>query len=518
MDVWCLSCDTGLSIRPAVRGIQRQTFSSRSSIASPLVLSENGTKPSWTHSAKLQLRSNSPSRFSLESHSSSPTLEMIGEVADTKLSACAYSGSPKSERLSGVRSALVALEGNPGTRRLIEHVHSKAVVPQSEQRGGTQLGVNNNVTAGGEQVSPRHGAASVAAKEQKQRNGVVDSPGVKRTAAKTGLQNERSPKKRAATSSTSSSSLSPASPAVDKLPSRTQAKSAAALTSSAKDNSDGAARASKVASSRTATPSKKGSPQTVEASHQKRSSSPGLQSSHPQRKTSPRGGGAGEKSSVSGRTRVADKSAGRESLQTAAIAERKASTGGPASRSGPTGRSEGRAVRGADSKAVGRSSSSSSSITSLRSSAPPAGGGPPSRAAQRSSSKTEEKGLSFFKTALRPKDARKSSEGVKAEAKGVPEDSCGEKDGSQQAGKKAQNASSEGKSNGMAAKDKESAKASSAAKHSLLPSAKSKLSAAESTNQSSGHSKEPSKKEPAKKTMQSRKIPINPAQTSHKAK
>lgn len=479
------------------------------------MLSENGTKPSWTHSAKLQLRSNSPSRFSLESHSSSPTLEMIGEVADTKLSACAYSSSPKSERLPGVRSALAALEGNPGTRRLIEHVHSKAAVAQSEQRGGTQLGANNNVTAGSEQVSPRHGAAAVATKEQKQRNGVADSPSVKRTASKTGLQNERSPKKRAATSSTSSSSLSPASPAVDKLPSRTQAKSAA-LTSSIKDKSDGPARAGKAASSRTATPSKKGSSQTAEAAHQKRSSSPGLQSSHPQRKTSPRGGGAGEKSSASGRTKATDRSGGRESSQTAGIAEKKANTGGPTSRSGPTGRTEGRSVRGADTKAVGRSSSSSSSITSLRSSAQPAGGGAPSRAAQRSS-KTEEKGLSFFKTALRPKDARKSSDGGKAEAKGVPEDACGEKDG-QQVGRKAQNVSSEGKTNGIVAKDKESAKASSAAKHSLLPSAKSKLSAAESTNQPSGNTKEPSKKEPAKKTMQSRKIPINPAQTSHKTK
>lgn len=495
--------------------MQRQTFSSRSSIASPLVLSENGTKPSWTHSAKLQLRSNSPSRFSLESHSS-PTLEMIGEVADTKLSACAYVGSPKSERMSGVRSALAALEGNAGARTLIEHVHSKAAVTQAEQRGSAQLGDNNNVAASTEQVSPRHGAAG--AKDQKQRNGLADSPGIKRTAAKTGLQNERSPKKRAATSSTSSSSLSPASPAVDKLPSRVQAKSAVALASSSKDKSDGAARAGKAASSRTATPSKKVSSQMAEASHQKRSSSPGLQSSHPQRKTSPRGGaGGGEKSSASGRTRAADRSAGRESSQTAAVTERKANPGGPASRSGPTGRPEGRPVRGADSKVVGRSSSSSSSMTSLRSSAPPAGGVPTSRAAQRSN-KTEEKGLSFFKTALRPKDARKSSDSGKAEAKGASEDACGDKEGSQQAAKKVQNASTEGKTNGTAAKDKESAKTSSAAKHSLLPSAKSKLSMAELTNQPSGNAKEPSKKEPAKKTMQSRKIPINPAQTSHKAK
>lgn len=497
--------------------MQRQTFSSRSSIASPLVLSENGTKLSWTHSAKLQLRSNSPSRFSLESHSSSPTLEMIGEVADTKLSACAYSSSPKSERVSGVRSALAALEGNSGTRRLIEQVHTKAAVAQFEQRGGMQLAENNNVAAGGEQVSPRHGAAAVATKEQKQKNGVADSPGVKRTVAKTGLQNERSPKKRAATSSTSSSSLSPASPAVDKLPSRVQAKSGAPLPSSAKDKSDGTARAGKTSSSRTATPSKKGSSQTAEAFHQKRSSSPGLQSCHSQRKTSPRGGGVGEKSSASGRTKATDRSTGRESSQTTTNVEGKANAGGPATRSCPAGRAEGRAARAADSKAVGRSSSSSSSITSLRSSAPPVSRGPQSRAAQRSS-KTEDKGLSFFKTALRPKDARKSSDGGKAEVKGVQEDACGEKDSSQQACKKAQNVSSEGKSNGTASKDKESAKASSTAKHSLMPSAKSKLSGPESANQPSSNAKEPSKKEPAKKTMQSRKIPINPSQTSHKAK
>lgn len=293
--------------------MQRQTFSSRSSIASPLVLSENGTKPSWSHSAKLQLRSNSPSRFSLESHSSSPTLERIGEVVDTKLSTCGYMGSPKSERLSGVKSALAALDSNSGSKRLIDHVHSKAVA-QAEQRSAVQPGDNNNVVAGAEQVSPRHGSA---AKEQKQRNGAADSPGAKRTSTKTGLQSERSPKKRTTTSSTSSSSLSPASPAIDKLPSRAQAKSAAAA-SSAKDKSDALPKASKAASSRTATPSKKGSSQTPEALHahpsqQKRSSSPALQSSHPQRRTSPRGGG--EKSSASGRTRAADRSTSRESSQ-----------------------------------------------------------------------------------------------------------------------------------------------------------------------------------------------------------
>lgn len=507
----CLLYKAGLSSRPAVRGMQRQTFSSRSSIASPLALSENGTKPSWPHSAKLQLRSNSPSRFSLESHSSSPTLEMIGEVVDTSC----FTGSPKPEKRSGGKSALAALDSNPGSKRLIEQVHSKAVA-QAEQRSSLQAGDNNNVVTGAEQVSPRHGAAS---KEPKQRNGSADSAGSKRSSMKTGLESERSPKKRPATSSTSSSSLSPASPAIDKLQSRTQAKSAASA-SNPKDKSDGLPKTSKAGSSRTATPSKKGSSQTPEVKPS--DSAQQRKSSHPQRKTSPRSGG--EKSSASARTRAADRSTSRESSRANAVPERKVSSGGPPSRSSAASRAEGRLGRAAENKPPGRSSSSSSSMASLRSSSvgvSSSSAAPPSRAPQRNS-KTEEKGLSFFKTALRPKETRKSTDGGKAgagEAKGSPEDGAG--DAAKEvtphgAGKKAQNVASE--ANVTTAKDKESSKASAAAKHSLLPSTKSKLSGAETTTQSSANAKDPSKKEPAKKTMQSRKIPINSTQTSQRSK
>ncbi|KAM7381764.1 hypothetical protein PAMA_012556 [Pampus argenteus] len=516
--------DDGLSIRPAVRGMQRQTFSSRSSIASPLVLSENGTKPSWSHSAKLQLRSNSPSRFSLESHSSSPTLERIGEVVDSKLSTSCFSGSPKSERFSGSKSSLAALDSNPGSKRLIDQVHSKAVA-QAEQRSSTQAGDNNNAVTAAEQVSPRHG---VPTKEPKQRNGAADSAAVKRTTAKTVLENERSPKKRPATSSTSSSSLSPASPAIDKSPSRTQTKGIAS-TSNPKDKSDGPPKASKAGSSRTATPSKKGSSQTQEVLHpdsaqQRKSGSPGLQSSHPQRRTSPRG--AGEKSSASGRTKVADRSTSRESSRTNVASEKKVNHGGPPSRSGASSKAEVRPGRAVENRAAGRSSSSSSSLTSLRSSSvgvSSASAAPPPRGPRRNS-KAEDKGLSFFKTALRPKETRKSTDGGKAgaaEAKGSPEDVGGEaaKEGIPHgASKKAQNATSEAQTNVSTAKDKETSKVSTAAKHSLLPSTKSKISGAETTAQSSANAKEPSKKEPAKKTMQSRKIPISSTQTSQRSK
>ncbi|XP_023154178.2 ubiquitin carboxyl-terminal hydrolase 31-like [Amphiprion ocellaris] len=510
--------DDGLSTRPAVRGMQRQTFSSRSSIASPLVLSENGTKPSWPHSAKLQLRSNSPSRFSLESHSSSPTLERIGEVVDSQLST-SFTGSPKPDRLSGAKSGLAALDANAGTKRLIEQVHSKAVA-QAEQRLSLQTGDNNVVNAA-EQVSPRHG---VAAKEPKQRNGAADSTGAKRTSTKTGIESERSPKKRPATSSTSSSSLSPASPAIDKSPSRTQSKSP-----KPKDKSDGPAKASKSGSSRTATPSKKGSSQTPEVLHpdsaqQRKSGSPASQSSHPPRRTSPRGGG--EKSSTSARTRAADRSTSRDSSRTSAVSDRKTTHGGPPSRQSAASRAESRPGRAGEERGAGRSSSSSSSMTSLRTSsvgASSASAAPPSRGPRRNS-KTEDKGLSFFKTALRPKEARKPSDSGKSgagESKGSPEDGGGDaaREGSSHgASKKAQNVASEAQTNVTAAKDKESSKTSAAAKHSLLPSTKSKLSGAETTTQSSASAKDPSKKEPAKKTIQSRKIPINSTQTSQRSK
>ncbi|KAF7667699.1 hypothetical protein LDENG_00049110 [Lucifuga dentata] len=494
--------DAGLSSRQAVRSMQRQTFSSRSSLASPLVLSENGTKPSWSHSAKLQLRSNSPSRFSLESHSSSPTLERIGEVVDNKLSTSCFSGSPKPDKLSGGKSSLTALESNPSGKRLIEQVHSKAVA-QAEQRLSVQARDNNNVITAAEQVSPRHGAN---AKELKQ---IADSTGVKRTSAKTGLESERSPKKRTATSSTSSSSLSPASPAIEKSPSRTQTKSAASA-SNPKDKGDGLPKTSKTGSLRTATPSKKGSSQTQEALHpdsaqQKRSASPGVQSSHPQRRTSPRGGG--EKSLALGRTRAADRSTSRESSRTNVVSERKVSHGGPPSRSSGSSRADGRLGRTVENRTGGPSSSSSSSMTSLRSSSvgvSSSAATPPSRGPQRNS-KTEDKGLSFFKTALRQKETRKSTDGGKvdaAEAKGSSADGAGDaaRDGILHgASKKAQNVASEAQT---AAKDKESSKASASAK----------------VTQSSASAKEPLKKEPAKKAVQSRKIPINSTQTSQRAK
>ncbi|KAG7227794.1 hypothetical protein INR49_013588 [Caranx melampygus] len=120
-----------------------------------------------------------------------------------------------------------------------------------------------------------------------------------------------------------------------------------------------------------------------------------------------------------------------------------------------------------------------------------------------------------------PKETRKSADGGKTgagEAKGSSEDSVGDAVKEGAPSRKTPNVASDAQTNVATAKDKESSKASAATKHSLLPSTKSKLSGAEPTTQSSSNSKDPQKKEPAKKTMQSRKIPINSTQTSQKSK
>uniref|UniRef100_A0A3P8WZE7 ubiquitinyl hydrolase 1 n=1 Tax=Cynoglossus semilaevis TaxID=244447 RepID=A0A3P8WZE7_CYNSE len=500
--------DDGLSSRPAVRGMQRQTFSTRSTIASPLVLSENGTKPSW--SAKLQLHSNSPSRFSLESHSSSPTLEKIGEVVDTTLSTTCFTSSPK---LSGNKLAFTALVSNPECKRQVEPFHSKTAT-QAASRGTTQTGDNNNVVAAAaaaaaDQTSPRHGAVS---KELKQRNGATESNSVKRTSAKSGLEIERSPKKHPATSSTSSSSLSPASPAMGKC--RLQTKTATISASSPKIRSGGHLKTGKTVSSR-ATPScKKGSSQTQEVSRadstqQRQSSSQGL----PSKKTSPRP--VGEKTSASGRSRGLDRSASRESSRID-LSEKRISPGVPSSRLAVANRKEIRQSRAVEYKEAGQNSSSTSSSTSLRSSSVVVSSAAvqPSRGPRRNS-KTEEKSLSFFKTALRPKEIRKSADVGKSgigEASVNPGDFAEDafKEGIQNGGSRTcQSAASESQTNVIPI-DKDSSKASSVAK--------SKPSGAETSSQIPSNAKDLSKKEPGKKALPSRKIPINSAKTSHRSK
>jgi len=499
-----------------MRGMQRQPLSSRSSMASPLALSDNnGTKPLWSLSSKLQLRSNSPSRFSLDSHSSSPTLERIGEAVDDRVSG------------GGKASLVTTSESGAGPRRrLVEQLGQLKVgsTAAAETWSSKQAGENNNLTPRMEPLTP----GPVSPAKDKQRSGDGESSGGnKRAAAKTSVESqEKSPKKRPATSSTSSSSPSRAAP--DKSPSRTQAKGGS-VASHPKTKGEGPCKSLKTASSKTATPSKKSSSQTqetlrVESAQPKKSGAAGSQSSQPHKRPSPRGGA--ERSSASARTKGEERSTGRDSPRVPVVERKATPRSGAATASRDIGSAGGGKVEG---RAGGRSSSSSSSITSLRSSSvglPPASAAPPPRGPRRNS-RTEDKGLSFFKSALRQKESRRGAGGTEARS---PDETSRDA---------ADEASSEGASKSgsaeASAKDSESSKSgtSAAAKRSLLTSNKTKSSAAGTAAQPLANGKEAAKKEAAKKeaakkettkkettkkTMPSRKIPITATRTSQKPK
>ncbi|CAB1337813.1 unnamed protein product, partial [Coregonus sp. 'balchen'] len=529
--------DGGLSTRPAVRSIQRQTFSLRSNMASPLAVSENSSKPSWSLSAKLHLRSNSPLHFSMESHSSSPTLERIGEAADDKVSTSCFSGSTKPEVKVGGKTPLVVVEGNAGAKRLLEQVLSKPV-PQAELRSSSPAVGNNDVATIVEPGNPGQGAV---AKEPKQRGvGGGEGTGARRSSAKT-VESEKSPKKHPSTPSPTPSHTSSATHASS--PSRTQAKGTAATASNPKEKSEGAVtKTSKTSSAKTTTHSKKEPLQTPETLHpesakQIKGGTPGSQicSTHPPRKTSPRG--TAERSSASARTRAAERSTSRETSRNTSVSERGVTHGGSSSTAsgvsrggerGVAGRGDSRAGRGPESRAGGRSTSSSSSMTSLRSSSlGVASAAAPPRGPQRNS-KTEEKGVNFFKSALRQKETRRSTDGGKptttakagtGEAKGSLEEGAGRGTGEgagDRAAKRAQQGNPEAQMNTPAAKDKESSKMSTPAKHSILSSVKSKSSGAEMgiAEKASANGKKPQEK----KLLPSRKIPINSTRSTQKPK
>uniref|UniRef100_A0A8C9S7M6 ubiquitinyl hydrolase 1 n=1 Tax=Scleropages formosus TaxID=113540 RepID=A0A8C9S7M6_SCLFO len=465
--------DGGFSTRPFVRSVQRQSFSSRSSTASPLAVSENGSKPSWSLSAKLQMRSNSPSRFSLDSHSS-PTLERIGEACDDKVSTSCFGSYSRHERHSGGKAPLAAVEGVTSDegdgRRSVDEAYCKAP-PQSGKKSSRAEPENNN------QATPDTGMSS---KEPKHRSGSgvslakADGTGAKRGSAKASVEPEKSSKKRQPSSTASQVSLSP------------QVKGSTKASTS-KDKSD-SGKSGKACPS--GTPTKKdpaqdqGAVLSAASQHRQRLSSTPQSSASPsptRRKTL----SGADRSSASGRSRLAERSASRDLARASASTEK---PGVVASRGSSTARSS--LARSSEGGRVVRSSSSSSSVTSLRSSSV-------SSRDLRRNSKSEDKGLSFFKSALRQKEtrrsadfgktamlAKKSSEGTARPSADARSGALGAGEGS---GKTLRQVSPEPQT------AKESSKASSPVKRSLLPASKSKSSSPE-LPQSPGNGKKPTDK------------------------
>ncbi|XP_005726060.1 ubiquitin carboxyl-terminal hydrolase 31 isoform X2 [Pundamilia nyererei] len=381
--------DGGFSVRPFVRSIQRQSLSSRSSIASPLAFSDSGIKPSWSLSAKLHMRSNSPSRFSLDSRCS-PPLERIGEACDDKVSTSCFGSYSKHERYFGNRTPLSMMESSfpdqDNNKRFLD-MYCRASTPVEKKITKNEPTENNNqITAIDQNILPTQATPS---KEQKRKNSIggfglkAESTGSTKSVSK--VEQDKSSKKRlCSTHKTSAPETSSSTPVKGKKLSNTKEKSA---------------NAKKSTSTPSGTPSKtKESNQPPEATPQHKPcvrSTP--QSSASPSPTSKKNSTVTEKSSTNSRKRLIERSYSRDSMHTSPLADN-LRCGSVArcslSKSGESNRPERRFVR---------SSSSSSSVTSLRS---------PSvstRDLQRSS-KSEEKGLSFFKSALRQRESRRSAD------------------------------------------------------------------------------------------------------------
>lgn len=387
-----------------MRSIQRQSLSSRSSVGSPF--SDSGMRPSWSLSAKLQMRSNSPSRFSLDSRCS-PPLERIGEALDDKVSTSCFGSYSRHERYFGNRTPLSMMEADfseqDNNKRFLDMIYCRAPTPVEKKSLKNEATENNNeITAVDQNILPSQATPS---KEQKRKSSIGgfslkgESTGSTKSLGK--AEQEKTSKRRLCTTQkTFASETSSSTPVKGKKASNTKEKSA---------------NAKKSTSTPSGTPSKtKELNPAPEGTPQRRMclrSTP--QSSASPSPTAKKNSSVDEKTSTGSRKRLVERSYSRDSMHTSPLVD--SARGGCAARSSPAKSGEGNRPE----KRSVRSSSSSSSVTSLRS---------PSvstRDLQRSS-KSEEKGLSFFKSALRQRESRRSADLGKSTmlAKKVSEKTC----------------------------------------------------------------------------------------------
>ncbi|XP_068613785.1 ubiquitin carboxyl-terminal hydrolase 31-like [Brachionichthys hirsutus] len=381
--------DGGFSARPFVRSIQHQSSSSRSSISSPLAFSDSGIKPSWSLSAKLHMRSNSPSRFSLDSRCS-PPLERIGEALDDKVSTSCFGSYSRHERYFGSRSPLSMMEGSLGdhdnSKRFVDMMYCRAPTPVEKRSSKNEPTENNNqITAIDQNVLPTQTAPS---KEQKRKGSIgfgskAESTGLTKISSK--VEQEKTSKKRLySTHNTAAPETATSLPVKGKKPSNTKEKTVNAKKSSSV-SSGTPSKAKEAAKPSEATPQ-----------HKPCLRFPPQCSASPSPMTK-KNSSVAEKSTMSSRKKLVERSCSRDSMHASPPVDSPRGSSiarSSLSKSGESNRPERRLMR---------SSSSSSSVTSLRSPSVSA------RDLQRSS-KPEEKGLSFFKSALRQRESRRSAD------------------------------------------------------------------------------------------------------------
>ncbi|XP_031429222.1 ubiquitin carboxyl-terminal hydrolase 31 isoform X2 [Clupea harengus] len=441
--------DDGFSTRPFVRSIQRQSLSSRSSMSSPLAFSENGMKPSWSLSAKLRMRSNSPSSFSLDSRSS-PPLERIGEACDDKVSTSCFG---RQDRHASSKAPLATVEGYGS-----DGGNGKTVLDDAYCRISKDEHVDNN-----SQVTVHDQSKNAApVKEQKRKGSSAEkqkgeSSGTKKSSSKNDL--EKTSKKH------HSSSLTTKSPSQG---------SSSSLLKSAKGTSTNKESGKTVKRSSCA---QKTAVQDAQSNEQPSATS---QPSVSQTATVKKGSLKPEKISVTSKKKLAERTSSKDVAHPKSEVDKPKGSGVQRS-SQPRGAEKERAER-----KPARSISNSSSVTSLRS---------PSISLRdlNHSSKSEDKGLSFLKSALRQRETRRSADLGKTTlltkktsertAKSSNQTKGGGMDDDKVSSGPSLLTSPESKTSKTATKKKVCSKVTAPVKHSLLPVSKSMSSTTETTDQ-----------------------------------
>ncbi|XP_027539846.1 ubiquitin carboxyl-terminal hydrolase 31 [Neopelma chrysocephalum] len=510
--------DGGFSTRPFVRSVQRQSLSSRSSVTSPLAVSENGVRPSWSLSAKLQFRSNSPSRFSGDSpvHTSASTLEKIGEAADDKVSTSCFGSlrnlsssylepcdSGRREHRTPRRAPLAVMEGafreesvvRTSSSDLSDGCGKSSVQPERNYPALDPFDNNNQIAF----VDQSDSVDSSPVKEVKAPGGTGlaaekarDTP-KKGHSSKGASEPDKSLRKGRTVLSTQETKVSHSSPPLKS--SQKVSRSRSKTDSSRASGRHGSPAPAQARKDHSVKPPEASVPSAQQK--QKSGSSP---SSTAAKKTP---SGSLTKSSSTGKSRTSDRSLSREGSKIS-LGSDKTSVTSSSRTSSPRishSRSDSRAV---DSKHV-----RSSSMANLRS--PNVG----ARSGLKRDSKSEEKGLSFFKSALRQKETRRSADLGKTTMLSKKTGSVSSKSSSKNVledkpEKGVVPPASQTNAN-VTAKEKLVSKDATPNKHSLLSSRKSKSSQLDPGVQSPPSSGKQSADKPLKKLPSSMQVSVQPS-------
>uniref|UniRef100_A0A8C5TC76 ubiquitinyl hydrolase 1 n=1 Tax=Malurus cyaneus samueli TaxID=2593467 RepID=A0A8C5TC76_9PASS len=510
--------DGGFSTRPFVRSVQRQSLSSRSSVTSPLAVSENGVRPSWSLSAKLQFRSNSPSRFSGDSpvHTSASTLEKIGEAADDKVSTSCFGSlrnlsssylepcdSSRREHRTARRAPLAVMEGafreesvvRTSSSDLSDGYGKSSVQPDRNHPALDPFDNNNQIAF----VDQSDSVDSSPVKEAKSPGGTGlaaekphDTP-KKGHSSKGASEPDKSLRKGRTVSATQETKVSHSSPPLKS--SQKASRSRSKTDSSRVSGRHGSPAPTQARKDHSTKPLEASVPSAQQK--QKSGSSP---SSTAAKKTP---SGSLTKGSSSGKSRTSDRSLSREGSKISLGSDKTSVTSGSRTSSPRISHSR------SDSRAVDSKHVRSSSMANLRS--PNVG----ARSGLKRDSKSEEKGLSFFKSALRQKETRRSADlgrttmlskktgsvSSKTGSKNVLEDKP-EKGGVPPASQTNAN---------ITTKEKLVSKDATSNKHSLLSSRKSKSSQLDPGVQSPPSSGKQSAEKPLKKLPSSMQVSVRPS-------